>query len=59
MKELYVDSNGENPAYPRYYRLAQKKLAREQRKLSRRKKGGRNREKQKRKVARVHEHVAN
>jgi len=31
----------------------------EQRKLSRRKKGGSNRAKQKRKVARLHEHIAN
>ena len=59
MPELYVDSIGGNPSYPHYYRGAQKKLAHEQRKLSRRKKGGKNREKQKRKVARLHEKVAN
>ena len=59
MPELYVDSDGGKPGYPRPYRAAQAKLAREQRKLSRRKKGGRNRAKQKRKVARLHEHIAN
>ena len=59
MSELYVDNNGDTPAYPHPYRQTQDKLAREQRKLSRRKKGGRNREKQKRKVACLHEHVAN
>ena len=28
MHELYRDSNGKEPAYPRYYRNAEKKLAR-------------------------------
>ena len=59
MPELYVDSNGMSPAYPRYYRQAQSKLAKEQRKMSRRKKGGKNYIKQKLKVARIHEHIAN
>ena len=34
MHELYVDSNGNCPQFPRYYRLSEKKLKREQRKLS-------------------------
>ena len=59
MPELYVDSNGMNPSYPRYYRQAQTKLAKEQQKLSRRKKGGKNYRKQKLKVALIHEHIAN
>ena len=59
MPELYVDSNGLTPKYPRYYRQSLAKLAREQRKLSRCQKGGNNREKQKIKVARLHEHIAN
>ena len=59
MRELYVDSNGDTPEYPRPYRQSLDKLAREQRKLSRRKKGGKNREKQKLKVARLHDHIAN
>lgn len=59
MKELYVASDGQAAEYPRYYRQSQQKLAKEQRKLSKRKKDGKNREKQKRKVARLHEHVAN
>ena len=45
MKELYVDSNGNCPQFPRYYRLSEKKLKREQRKLSRMVKGSKNREK--------------
>jgi len=59
MSGLYVDSNGASPEYSRPYRAAQAKLAKEQRKLSRRKKGGSNRAKQKRKVAMLHEHIAN
>ena len=59
MSELYVDSNGVNPEYPRPYRNTQAKLAKEQRKLSRRKKGGSNYRKQKQKVARLHERIAN
>jgi putative transposase len=59
MKELYVSSEGLIPEYPRYYRQVQTKLAKEQRKLSRRIKGGKNREKQKIKVAKLHEHIAN
>ena len=34
MAELYKDSNGNEPQYPRYYRQTEKKLKREQRKLS-------------------------
>ena len=59
MKELYVDSNGHEPAYPRYYRRAEKKLKREQRKLSKMVKGSKNREKQRIKVAKMHEKLAN
>ena len=46
MRELYRDSNGKEPAYPRYYRNVEKKLAREQRKLSKMQKGSNNRNKQ-------------
>jgi len=57
MKELYVASDRQRAEYPQFYRKAMGKLAREQRKLSRKKMGGKNREKQKRKVARLHEHI--
>lgn len=57
--ELYYDSNGNAPAYPRHYRKAEKQLAREQRKLSHMQKGSNNRNKQRIKVARLHEKVAN
>lgn len=59
MHELYKDSNGNEPAYPGYYRKAEKKLQKEQRKLSLMQKGSENRKKQRIRVARLHEKVAN
>lgn len=59
MHELYKDSNGNDPKYPRYYRKAEKKLAKEQRKLSLMQKGSNNRNKQRIKVAKLHEKIAN
>ncbi len=59
MHELYIDSNGNGSEYPRYYRQAEKKLAKEQRKLSLMQKGSNNRNKQRIKVAKLHEKVAN
>lgn len=59
MHELYRDSNGNEPCYPRYYRRAEKKLKREQRKLSLMKKGSNNRYKQRLRVAKLHEKVSN
>ncbi|MDE5754265.1 MAG: transposase, partial [Oscillospiraceae bacterium] len=59
MHELYKDSNGNEPAYPRYYRRAEQKLKRKQRRLSLMKKGSNNRNKQRIKVAKLHEKVAN
>lgn len=58
-KSLYVDSESTNADYPRYYRQAEAKLKKAQRKLSKRKKGSKNREKQRLKVAKLHEKVAN
>ena len=59
MHELYMSSEGKIPAYPRFYRLAEEKLAREQRKLSHCVLGSKNYRKQRRKVALCHEKVAN
>lgn len=59
MHELYKGSNGSEPSYPRYYRQAEKRLKREQRRLSHMKKGSKNRDKQRIKVAKLHEKVAN
>lgn len=57
MKELAVLSNGTSASYPGYYRKSMEKLAREQRKLSKCRKGSRNREKQRKKVARYHDKI--
>ena len=59
MNGLYKDSEGNEAEYPKYYRKWEKKLKREQRKLSHMQKGSRNWEKQRIKVARLHEKVAN
>ncbi len=59
MHELYRDNNGHEPCYPRYYRQAEKRLKREQRKLSLMQKGSKNRDKQRIRVAKHHEKVAN
>ena len=58
-KSLYIDSKANNADYPRFYRQSEKKLQIAQRKLSKRLKGGKNREKQRRKVAKLHEKVSN
>ena len=59
MRGMAVFSDGSRAEYPMYYRKAQERLAREQRKLSHCKKGSRNYGKQKRVLARCHEKVRN
>lgn len=59
MKNLFTDSQGNRAEYPRYYRQMHEKLAREQRKLSKCKRGSNNYYKQKLIVAKLHEKVAN
>ena len=59
MPLLYVDSNGMGANYPKYYRKMEKKLAREQRKMSHMKLGSHNREKQRIRVAKIHEKIHN
>ena len=56
---FYVDSQGREADYPKFYRNAQIILAKEQRKLSHMKYGSNNYQKQKLKVARVYERIAN
>ena len=56
---LYIDSNGDEPDYPRFFRKSEEKLAREQKKLSHMVYRSNNYYKQKRRVARVHEKIAN
>ena len=59
MHTLYVDSEGKRANYPRFYRQALEKLAQAQRVLSRRKKGSNRWHKQRLKVAKLHEKIAN
>ncbi|ADC52007.1 MULTISPECIES: RNA-guided endonuclease TnpB family protein [Alkalihalophilus] len=59
MNGLFVDSEGKKANYPKFYRQMLDKLAQEQRKLSRKKKGSSNWNKQRIRVARIQEKVAN
>lgn len=59
MADFYVSSDGEIANYPRYYRLMQDKLAKEQKILARRKVGSNRYETQRIKVAKFHEKVKN
>ena len=56
---LFVDNQGNKPDYPKFYRQYEQKLAFEQRKLSHMKRGSSNYYKQKLKVAKIHEKIAN
>jgi putative transposase len=59
IKDLAVTSEGAKFENPKPLKKAQAKLKRLQRELSRRKKGGKNREKTRGKVAKVHQRIAN
>lgn len=57
IKDFYSDSNGNVVPNPKYLEKSMRKLIREQRKLSRKQKGSNNRNKQRVKVALVHEKI--
>ena len=59
IKEFYSDSNGNTVANPKYLEKSMRKLIREQRKLSHKEKGSNNRNKQRIKVALIHEKITN
>ena len=59
IKELIIDSNGNKYKNHKYLTKSQKKLAKEQRKLSLMKKGSNNRTKQRIKVAKIHKKIEN
>ena len=59
LKHLAITSDGTEYQNPKHYRKAEKRLARLQRKLSRKSKGSNRREKARLQVARLHEHIAN
>jgi putative transposase len=58
LKSLVVTSDGEDIANPKYFVRDEKKLARAQRQLARKKKGSKNRVKARVKVARIHARIA-
>lgn len=59
IKNLVITSNGERFQNPKALQKYQNKLAREQRKLSKKKLGSKNRNKQRIKVAKIYEKIAN
>lgn len=59
VKDLMVRSDGHRVANPKSLAKEERRLAREQRRLSRKRKGSANRAKQRRRVALVHERIAN
>ena len=56
---VYVASDEDDANYPNFLRKTEKRLAQAQRKLSKRQKGSHNREKQRLRVAVLHEKIAN
>ena len=59
IREFYSDSNGNVVNNPKYLEKSMRKLIREQRRLSRKQKGSNNRNKQRVKVALIHEKITN
>lgn len=59
IKDLVVTSDGEKIDNLKWIKKYEDKLAKEQRKLAHKKKGSKNREKQRRNVAKIHEKIAN
>jgi putative transposase len=56
---LYIDSEGNNASYPKYYKNNQQRLRVLQQKFSRQKKGGKNKEKTLNKIRILHEKISN
>jgi len=59
LTHFLIESNGNKIDNPKYYRKYEQKLAKLQRSLSRKKKGSKNRDKARIKVARLHEKITN
>ena len=59
MNGFYVDSTGKIANYPRYYRIAEEKLHKLSRGVSRKQKGSNNRYKARLKLAKWHERISN
>lgn len=56
---LFMDSNGNTGSEHKFFAESQRKISKLRRRLSRKTKGGKNYEKQKRKTAKQHRHIAN
>ncbi len=56
---LYIDSNGNTPKAHKYYRESQERLTKAQRKLKHKVIGSNNYNKQQRRIAKIHRHIAN
>jgi putative transposase len=59
LKEFLITSNGDKIDNPKHFKNTQKKLAKAQRKISRKEKGSNNRNKQRIKVAKIHQKIVN
>lgn len=59
MHELFVSSDGFIPEYPRFYRRSEKKLARAQRRFSRKVEDSHNRDKFRKRLSKIHAKTAN
>ena len=59
VKDFYTDSNGAIEPNPRFFNKYQRKLAREQRRLARKMNGSSRRKRQRIRIARLHEKIAN
>jgi putative transposase len=58
LKSMVITSDGEHVGNPKYFAKDEKKLAKAQRRLSKKKKGSKNRNKARLKVARIHAKIA-
>ena len=58
LNKFMTFSNGDNIDNPQYFKKMLDKLAQEQRKLSKKAKGSKNKEKQRKKVAKIHQKIA-
>ena len=59
LKHFLTFSDGKKVDSPEYFKQALDKLAKEQRRLSKKQKGSKNKEKQRIKVAKIHQHIVN
>jgi putative transposase len=59
LKDFCIDSNGNKTPNPKFLRLSEKRLKHQQRMLARKKRGSKNYQEQRLKLARTHERIAN